>query len=147
MAREYSQPEKAVVLAALDANGGNEALTAKQFGVPRTTLRRWLAGQVNSPDVPELRQEARSQLKEKVLEAADLLIGQIKAKIETGNLSQSVVAFAILVEKLILLEGASGKPSGTEETVVQVYLPENGRDDDETGDPSAGGPAGAVQFH
>ena len=41
--RKYTAAERAARLAVLKANGGNLARTARETGVPRTTLQSWAA--------------------------------------------------------------------------------------------------------
>lgn len=55
MKRTYSDSDKATYLAALDANGGNISLTAKQTGVPRNTLSDWAKGRNLNAEVTDLR--------------------------------------------------------------------------------------------
>ncbi len=44
MAREYTDEERAAILANYRANGGNLKKTARESGVPAPTLRHWLKG-------------------------------------------------------------------------------------------------------
>lgn len=51
--RRYSDSERAEALAALAANAGNRAKTARQLGIPRQTLAEWVAAGELAPGVFE----------------------------------------------------------------------------------------------
>jgi transposase-like protein len=77
MARKrYSDEEKAACLAALSANGGNIAKTAREVGVPRDTLRRWARGQVH-PRVVQMHHEKKEPLADLLEGIARQLLGDL----------------------------------------------------------------------
>lgn len=102
--RQFSDNDKAAALAALDANGGNVLKTAKQINVPRSTLQEWANGRVNH-DVPELRQQAKKALAERLEEIAHQLIDAVPDKIADASLQQVATALGIVVDKKQLLTG------------------------------------------
>lgn len=105
--RQYSDSDKARVLAVLDANGGNISLTAKQTGVPRNTLSDWSKGRKIVPEVTEMRQDKKEELADvfervarQYLDRAlsDEAIGDTKGK-------DAVIAAATATDKMQLLRG------------------------------------------
>ena len=100
--RSYTDVERAEALAALDANGGDEALTARQLGVPRTTIQEWAKGRV-SRDVPELRQEKKEGLADRLEAVAHQLLSLFPDKAKDANLQQVATSFGIAIDKMRLL--------------------------------------------
>ncbi len=114
--RQYSDQDRASALAALDANGGNVAKTAKDVGVPRVTLIQWRDGVV-SQGVSELRQVKKGDLADRLEEIAHKLVEAIPGKIGSAPLKEVAVALGIAVEKSRLLRE---KPTSiTQETVSE----------------------------
>jgi transposase-like protein len=104
--RHYSDEERAACLAALDANGGNLGRTARQVGVPESTLKGWR----DAPDAAAPA-EVRARKKE---ELADLLeafvrssVGQLDAKLAAADFRDASTGIAILIDKMRLLRGES----------------------------------------
>lgn len=101
--RSYTDRDKAAALVALDANGGNEAQTARQLKIPRKTLAEWESGRrpVND-DVANLRQEEKTSL-------ADLfeqvIIAGLQAKLRTPE-NLSGIDIGIFADKMNVLRGA-----------------------------------------
>jgi hypothetical protein len=100
----YSDEQRAAVLAALDANKGNVTKTARETGVPKSTLIAW-RDNVHVPPSDELRTT-------KKLELADLIRAELGAIFDAlpgkrGDASYKDVATAagILIDKLALLQG------------------------------------------
>lgn len=114
---EWTDRDKAAALAALDANGGNVSGTAKQLGMPRSTLQEWANGRVNS-DVPELRQEKRAELTELIRDELYAIIANMPFKRTDADYRQLGTVFGILTDKLQLLEG---KPTERTETVDTTF--------------------------
>jgi transposase-like protein len=77
MQRRYSDREKATALAVLDANNGDALATARQTGIPRSTLRRWVSGSV-SADVAGLRQEKKADLSTEDLETIERIATNLR---------------------------------------------------------------------
>lgn len=102
--RQYSDAEKAGVLAALDANGGNVSKTARDTGVPRKTLAEWAAARLH-PDVAELRQSKKTDLATQLEDIARRLAGAIPEKMATANLQQTATSMGIAIDKMQLLRG------------------------------------------
>jgi len=100
--RSYSDEEKGNALAALAANGGNALLTSQQTGVPRTTLQKWADGAVH-PCVPEMGQQKRQELADRLEGLAHRLVDAIPGKIADSDLKQLSVSLGIAVDKMRLL--------------------------------------------
>jgi transposase-like protein len=100
--RAYSDDDKANALAALAANGGNVAKTARQLKLPRVTLLRWSAGQVH-PEVSNLGHQKRKALDRKLEDLAHRLVDALPGKIDRATLAQAAVALGIAIEKMRLL--------------------------------------------
>lgn len=101
--RQYGEREKAAALAYLDACGGNQNKTARDFGVPRATLQRWIAGQGIAGDVPQLRQVEKGNLADRLESLAHQLIDAAPGKIPDAALSQVSMSLGIAVDKMRLL--------------------------------------------
>lgn len=59
--RHYSDRERAAALAVYDANAGNLTRTAREAGVPASTLERWVKGR-DMAAPPDLRSQKRADL-------------------------------------------------------------------------------------
>jgi transposase-like protein len=121
--REYTPEQRAACLAALAANGGNLAKTARQCGVPRMTLLDWTRdaeGRVTErpspppspPKTPvaleaqELLPAATQALADATEEKARQLLGGLTPeKIKGMPGEKLMVAFGIAVDKMRLLRG------------------------------------------
>jgi transposase-like protein len=104
--RRYSDEEKAQALAALDANGGNVAKTARQIGVPRKTLAEWAADRHTHDDVAEIRQRKKIDLAQQLENIARQIADALPDKIQAANLQQAATSMAIAIDKMQLLRGA-----------------------------------------
>ena len=122
--RKYSDDEKAGTLAALDANRGNALQTSKQLGIPRTTIKRWVAEGVN-PDVTVLRHEKRRELSAKLEDIAHALSGNIlihagSPDAARGSLKEMAVALGIVIDKMQVLRGMPSAPPQPVEPDVEA---------------------------
>jgi len=61
--RHYTEHDKAVALAALEANGGNVSATVRETGVPSATLRLWRDAPERAAPA-EKRSRARGELRD-----------------------------------------------------------------------------------
>ena len=106
--RGYNDEEKAMALAALDANGGNVYRTALQLGIPDSTLDGWAKERGVSPAVHALREVKKGTLAEKFDEVAhmalDLTIDDLEGLRKAGPQARIIVA-GIATEKKLLLTG------------------------------------------
>ncbi len=100
--KQYSDNEKATTLAALKANGGNAAKTARDTGIPLSTLRRWV--QDPHPDVVTLHHVKKESL-HKILES---LAYKLTGAMDDDTISkmsgqQKMTSAAIAIDKMRLL--------------------------------------------
>lgn len=101
----YSDKEKATVLAALDANEGNVALTARQSGVPDSTLRGWAKGRGTPAEIAELREHKKEELSERLEAIAHQLVDALPGKIGEASLQQTATSLGITIDKMQILRG------------------------------------------
>ncbi len=129
--RSYTIEEKASAIALLEANGGNLSKTAKQLGIPRTSLIAWRDGEGVGASVEEIRQSQKREFTELVVkkerEILDILREEIYAAAETlphkrheADYADVVRAIAIFIDKMQLLTG--GATSRHELTWSEVVL-------------------------
>jgi transposase-like protein len=103
--RRYADDDKAVALAALDANGGNARRTARQLGIPRKTLSGWAAGRGAGPAVDKLRPQKRAELAGRLEAVALRLLDAAPSLIAAAPLRGLAVALGIVLDKLTALRG------------------------------------------
>jgi transposase-like protein len=102
-ARKYSEEDKAVALAALDAHAGNMDKASKFLGIPRSTLRFWKSGGAVNNAVAIVRQVKKGELADRLEELAHLLVEAIPNKIDEASLQQVATSLGIAVDKMQLL--------------------------------------------
>lgn len=102
--RQYSDKDKATALTVLDANGGSLRKTAREIGIPPTTLKEWKDGRVN-PHVAELRTVKKGELAERFDDATDMMLDVLHEKLKDATLQQVVTSIGILQDKSQLLKG------------------------------------------
>lgn len=126
--RTYTPEDKAASLAALAANGGNLAKTARQVGVPRKTLALWAqrvqeatpADATTPPkkgvaaEVAAMLPDASACLADKLEHVANVLTGHLTdpEKIADASLNQIAVAAAVAIDKMRLLREQPTSISG-----------------------------------
>jgi hypothetical protein len=108
--RQYSDNDKALALATLDANGGDVSKTAKQLKIPRQTLQEWAHNRNINKDVPDLRQVKKKELAEKLDEVAHALADNllIRAGSELSifvPMKDMATSLGIVIDKKQLLKG------------------------------------------
>jgi len=108
--RNYSDSEKAAALVMLDFCGGNESEAARRLGIPRASLREWVAQRGINPEVTETRQEKKADLADALEELAFNLVEKLLASEKTGG-----VDLGIVVDKMLLLRG---QPNSINQSVV-----------------------------
>jgi len=134
--RGYSDADKAAALAALAANGGNVARTARQLDIPRKTLAGWPE---EHPAGPELatssppkkgRPATPPPAPEAIAAAAGSLSDQFRSfvgrvlglttddDIRAATLAQRFTAAGIAVDKAQLLEGKATTIAGQAEELT-----------------------------
>lgn len=113
--RQYSDEDKAVALAALDANNGLVKRTATQLGIPHKTLDDWAKGRNQHPEVADLHTRKKGSLADKFENLAHLIVDAMPAKIAKATLSQCAVSSGIATDKAMRLREERPYPDPTTE--------------------------------
>jgi transposase len=103
--RRYSDDYRATALAALDANGGNVARTARQLAIPRKSLEGWARGPV-AAEVASFRHQKKEALADALEAVARRLLDALLGKVKEASLLQLAIALGICVDKMLLLRAA-----------------------------------------
>lgn len=101
--KKYTEQDKALALATLDANAGSLRKTSEQLRIPVATLDDWSKGRTVTPKIEQLRTENKIELSEKLDNIAHLLADAIPAKIDRASLLQASTSLAIAIDKMRLL--------------------------------------------
>lgn len=104
--RRYSDEERAACLAALAANAGDIARTARQVGVPYDTLRSWAIGK-RHPESVQMSEAKKIPLAQQFEDLAHQLLGVARDKAADLTGKEAVVSAAVAVDKMRLLRGES----------------------------------------
>jgi len=107
---QYSDQAKARAYTLLVANDGLVKRTAKELGMPISTLRRWRDDWEKNgpPDLSDVAAEASDILGE-MKEVRNLALQEIRARLERGDgtLAQVVTAYGVLTDKIDRVEGVA----------------------------------------
>lgn len=104
--RSYSEDDKASALALLDSNGGNVFRTAKQLGIPRTTLQEWRDGCGVNAEVTTSRQVKKGELSARYESAIhDALDALTPAKLKKAGVKDIATTIGIFTDKMLVLDG------------------------------------------
>jgi hypothetical protein len=80
VSKTYSDGERIAALAILAANGGNISQTTRQTGIPRITLRKWQASELNDlPQVATIKAEVTQSFIEKAKSAREVFLDRLVA--------------------------------------------------------------------
>lgn len=99
--RQYSAEEMGTALAVLDHYSGNMLRTARELGIPRSTIQRWVDNPENLPPAcVTVRQRKREEFAQLSDEASEWIVTSITPKdIRKAGLRDKVVAYGILRDK------------------------------------------------
>lgn len=105
----YSEDAKARVFAALAANDGNVKRTARDFGIPSSTIRRWRDRWEREQDLPspEALEVATNDFLDEAKEVRNLAVAALKRKVPDANVSQLVATVGMLTDKIDRVEHVS----------------------------------------
>lgn len=108
--RQYSDNDKAVALATLDASDGNIRQAARVLKLPESTLTDWSNGRGTCPEVAEIREDKKVELAGKLEEVAHALTDNIllRAKSDFSMLTplkDFAVSLGIAIDKMQVLKG------------------------------------------
>jgi transposase-like protein len=105
--RRYRDDFRAAALAALTANAGNVARTARQLGLSRKTLEGWATGRTPSPPA-HLRHQKKAALADALEALARRMLDAMTAeKIKAATLLEIAVALGVCVDKMAQLRAPS----------------------------------------
>ena len=107
----HSEKKKAEALLLLEANGGKIVRTAKQSGIPRSSLRRWAAGQGVNDDVKAVREAMRPELIDRLGEIAHLCLDLLPGKLPAASARDVAGVLIVAVDKKIQLLTHLSAPS------------------------------------
>lgn len=105
--RQYTDSDKAAALVALEANGGNVKLTARQLGLPRQTLALWAQNKHISADVPNIQHQKRDELLTLFMDEIQAALDLMASKRHEASYRDLVRAVGIFTDKYQLLSGAA----------------------------------------
>jgi transposase-like protein len=100
----YSDEQRAAVLAALDANDGNLSKTARDTGVPISTIQTWRDNR-GTPPSNELRNAKKLELADLIRAELDAIFEAMPGKRGAADYRALTTGAGILVDKLALLQG------------------------------------------
>lgn len=133
----HSDAQKAEALAALAANGGNVARTARQIGVPATTLTKWSKGVNVNGDVTEKGEEKRIGLADRLETLAHQIVDRLPEKFDDATAQQLATTLGITVDKMQILRGKPSQinqetadPERRRERIAELLAKRNGANDD-----------------
>jgi transposase-like protein len=134
--KRYSDNDKALALATLDANGGDVRKTAKTLKMPESTLSDWSKNRGVNKEVTEIREVKKKELSEKLEEVAYKLTDNLMIRAESElsilvPMKDVATSLGIVVDKMQLLKG---KPTSINENLpreqkrkrVKEFLQEQG---------------------
>lgn len=133
----YRDEDKAAVLAVLAANGGNIKRTARETGIPITTVRRW-SSPGSTPPPAEKVQEAVDEFVKRAEAIREMALVKLESAVAAGEVSARdlITVIGVLDDKLTR---AKGLP--TQRTEHQHALPSR----EELQDVIGGAIAGMIQ--
>jgi hypothetical protein len=102
--RRYTDEDRSTALVVLAANGGNIERTARELGIPRTTLQRWDQGTAHPEAAANAapKKEALANLLEGLVYDA---LGVLPGNLASANARQLMTIAAVAVDKMLLLRG------------------------------------------
>jgi transposase-like protein len=102
--RRYTLDERARLVAAVAANGGNVNATAITFGVPETSLRQWVRGD-RHPELLSVSELHKKELAAKFEHVVELCLDVAESKVTELSPYQAIVVASIATERALQLRG------------------------------------------
>ena len=103
----YPDAIKAGALAVLESNDGNVYRTAKDLGLPNTTVESWSNGQFVNNEVSEIGKQKKEDLADIFERIARASLERAAGQIDEASYAQTVTGAAIAVDKMRLLRDQS----------------------------------------
>ena len=121
----YSDEDKASAVLMLEVAGypnssGALSRTAKETGVPPTTLRDWFTGTHGAPPA-NVRQHKKSELTARIEGLIDLALEHAEKVMSGAEFKDTVTSAAILIDKLLLLQGESTQNTNVNQRILVEY--------------------------
>lgn len=121
----YSDEDKASAVLMLEVAGypnspGALSRTAKETGVPPTTLRDWFTGAHGAPPA-NVRQHKKSELTIRIEGLIDLALEHAEKVMSGAEFKDTVTSAAILIDKLLLLQGESTQNTNVNQRILVEY--------------------------
>ncbi len=113
--RHYSEEDKATALAVLAANNGDLRKTARDLGIPKSTLERWIY--IQNTVVSAIADTKKKELSTELEELAYKIVGVMPDKLASANLQQLATSLGITIDKMQLLQGRPTERSETRATI------------------------------
>jgi transposase-like protein len=115
--RRYTDDDRSSALAKLAENGGDVNRTARDLGIPETTLRQWANGSRHS-EALQMSEGKKTELADRYEQLTFKALDQAEKGIDKlGGRDASVVA-GIFTDKMMLLRGET--PASATVVVVKV---------------------------
>ena len=105
--QQHSDAEKAHALIKLAVNNDNIAKTARELGIPRTTLSDWAEGRKINAHVTELRQSGGAQIAEKLEEMTQEILDEIHLRSSRAPFVHLARCAAKLIDIALRLRGCT----------------------------------------
>lgn len=105
--RIYSDNDKAAAMVAVEANGGNVALTARQLQIPRVTLLAWMKPEGVSDTVSDIRHTKKDELSARLLDLINQMVDVIPDKIKDADIRSLITGIGVFTDKYQLLTGGA----------------------------------------
>ena len=105
MGKFYSDEERSVALAALDAHRGHLENTSKYLGIPESTLVYWRDGGAVNRQTAKLRAKKKEELSSRIEALAHNLIDVLPGKVDEMSGKDIAVSLGIAVDKMLILRG------------------------------------------
>jgi len=108
--RQYSDNDKAIALATLDANEGDLKKSARNLQIPLSTLTDWANDRGVNKDVTDIRALKKRELADKLEEVAHALTDNILIRAQSDfsvliPLKDFAVTLGIAIDKMQVLKG------------------------------------------
>jgi hypothetical protein len=114
----YSDQRKAEALAVLTANGGNLSRTARDTGVPISTLQLWRDRGVH-PEVTEICNHVKETLADRIEALLGVIVGEMLKKADTAKFSELAFGADKAAHVMQLLRGAPTSISENRQEVTE----------------------------
>src|SRR5262245_9258364 len=121
--KRYTPEQRADALVLLTASGGQSRRTARQTGIPESTLRHWRNG-TRAPEARAMGARKNRPTAEACEHIAALLLKSIEGKLDTGTAVGLATVFGIMVDKAQILRASAPPPEPEQPIDLSRLTPE-----------------------